>query len=69
MADNVAVEQNLPDIFKDIWKKYEFLEKTEESTSSDKVQVGFQIIQSAFHVVVCCQKCFHCVYIHTACYL
>ena len=34
-------EQKLPNLFKEIWKMYDKLEKTEESTSSDRNQVGF----------------------------
>lgn len=34
-----TTEQNLPETFKEIWKVYDILEKTEEPTGSDKVQV------------------------------
>jgi len=40
MAESgVISEQNLPDLFKEIWRLYDILEKTDEPTGSDKVQV------------------------------
>ena len=40
MAEKTVFDQNLPETFTEIWKYFDILEKTEESTSSDKVQVN-----------------------------
>ena len=40
MAASMNQNRKLPDIFDDIWKTYEYLDTTEEGTTSNAVQAS-----------------------------